>query len=147
MDNLLFPVVLSEFQHQTDVLSEQITYALYRKIAFKDLKHLKSILENIFTSPPDSFFVGIINLKLNNGLYIGNGLAYIEAVYELIKSCFWLAIRQVYRPIKTYAIAFENEQVSYLQQSNLPTNALAMPGVRAKTTPHRPSLATGTRPI
>ncbi|MBL4605211.1 MAG: carbohydrate-binding family 9-like protein [Flavobacteriaceae bacterium] len=30
-----------EFQHKTDVLSEQITYALYRKIAFKDLKKLK----------------------------------------------------------------------------------------------------------
>lgn len=30
-----------EFQHQTDVLSEQITYGLYRKIAFKNLKNLK----------------------------------------------------------------------------------------------------------
>ncbi|MFY0630302.1 MAG: carbohydrate-binding family 9-like protein [Flavobacteriaceae bacterium] len=30
-----------QFQHQTDVLSEQITYALYRKIAFKNLRHLK----------------------------------------------------------------------------------------------------------
>lgn len=30
-----------EFEHQTDVITEQITYALYRKIAFKDLKHLK----------------------------------------------------------------------------------------------------------
>lgn len=31
-----------EFQHQTDVLSEQITYALFREIAFKDLKYLKN---------------------------------------------------------------------------------------------------------
>ncbi|MFD2568502.1 carbohydrate-binding family 9-like protein [Pseudotenacibaculum haliotis] len=30
-----------EFKHQTDALTEQVTYALYRKIAFKDLKHLK----------------------------------------------------------------------------------------------------------
>lgn len=46
----------------------------------------KTVLEKIFTNPPDNFFVGIINLKLNNGLYIGNGLVYIEAVYELIKT-------------------------------------------------------------
>jgi hypothetical protein len=30
-----------QFKHQTDVISEQMVYALYRKIAFKDLKHLK----------------------------------------------------------------------------------------------------------
>lgn len=30
-----------DFKHQTDVVTEQITYALYRKIAFKDLKYLK----------------------------------------------------------------------------------------------------------
>ena len=30
-----------EFKHQTDVLTEQVTYALYRKIAFKELKYLK----------------------------------------------------------------------------------------------------------
>ena len=28
------------FQHQTDVLTEQVTYAIYRKIAFTDLKYL-----------------------------------------------------------------------------------------------------------
>ena len=31
-----------EFKHQTNVLSEQVTYALYRTIAFKKLKHLKN---------------------------------------------------------------------------------------------------------
>jgi hypothetical protein len=30
-----------KFEHQTDVLTEQITYALYRSIAFKKLKYLK----------------------------------------------------------------------------------------------------------
>ena len=30
-----------KFTHQTDVLTEQITYALYRNIAFKKLKYLK----------------------------------------------------------------------------------------------------------
>lgn len=30
-----------EFKHQTDAFTEQMTYALYRKIAFKDLKYLK----------------------------------------------------------------------------------------------------------
>ena len=29
------------FKHQTDVLTEQVTYALYRAIAFKELKYLK----------------------------------------------------------------------------------------------------------
>lgn len=36
------PTEQIEFQHQTDVLAEQVTYALYRKIAFKELKHLKN---------------------------------------------------------------------------------------------------------
>ena len=33
-----------DFQHKTDVISEQITYALFRKIAFHDLKHLKDTI-------------------------------------------------------------------------------------------------------
>lgn len=33
-----------QFKHQTDATTEQIVYALYRKIAFKDLKHLKKEL-------------------------------------------------------------------------------------------------------
>ena len=32
-----------EFKHKGDVLSEQIIYALFRKIAFKDLKNLKNL--------------------------------------------------------------------------------------------------------
>ena len=32
-----------DFKHKTDVLSEQITYALYINIAFKKLKHLRNL--------------------------------------------------------------------------------------------------------
>lgn len=35
------PTKKIQFLHQTDVLTEQVTYALYRKIAFKDLTYLK----------------------------------------------------------------------------------------------------------
>lgn len=35
------PTKTIEFKHQTDVLTEQATYALYRTIAFKKLKYLK----------------------------------------------------------------------------------------------------------
>lgn len=35
------PISPIEFKHQTDVLTEQVTYALFRSIAFKKLKYLK----------------------------------------------------------------------------------------------------------
>ena len=35
------PTQKIEFQHQTDALTEQVVYAIYRKVAFKDLKYLK----------------------------------------------------------------------------------------------------------
>lgn len=43
-------------------------------------------LQDIFTNKPKKYFTGIINLKLNNGLLIGNGLDYIEAVIDLLKT-------------------------------------------------------------
>jgi hypothetical protein len=45
-------------------------------------------IKNIFKTKnqkPISYFVGVINIKLNNGLYIGNGLMYIEEVYNFIE--------------------------------------------------------------
>jgi hypothetical protein len=42
-------------------------------------------LKNIFANSDSTYFTGVINLKLNNGLLIGNGLKYIEAVYNYIK--------------------------------------------------------------
>lgn len=36
------PTQKIDFTHQTDALSEQVFYAIYRKIAFKDLKYLRS---------------------------------------------------------------------------------------------------------
>jgi len=35
------PSIKIKFKHQTDILTEQVTYALFRNIAFKKLKHLK----------------------------------------------------------------------------------------------------------
>lgn len=43
-------------------------------------------LENLFEEQPSNNFIGVIHLKLNNGLYIGNGLEYIKAVYSYIQS-------------------------------------------------------------
>lgn len=44
----------------------------------------KTQLEQMFSDKPDKYFTGIINLKLNNGLLIGNGLDYIEAVIYML---------------------------------------------------------------
>jgi len=43
-------------------------------------------LKEIFSSTDSTYFVGVINLKLNNGLLIGNGLKYIESVYNYLKT-------------------------------------------------------------
>jgi hypothetical protein len=42
-------------------------------------------LEDLFNNQPKNHFIGVIHLKLNNGLYIGNGLSYIEAIYKHIE--------------------------------------------------------------
>lgn len=42
-------------------------------------------VENIFNNSIESYFIGIINLKLNNGLIIGNGLDFIESVRNYIQ--------------------------------------------------------------
>lgn len=44
----------------------------------------KTTLERIFSEQEIDYFVGVVNLKLNNGLLIGNGLDYIESIYEYI---------------------------------------------------------------
>lgn len=58
------------------------------------LNQNKKQIHNIFKSvndndkdkvKPISYFVGVINLKLNNGLFIGNGLNYIDEVYKHIE--------------------------------------------------------------
>lgn len=46
----------------------------------------KASLEGIFSNNASTYFIGVINLKLNNGLLIGNGLKFIEAVYKHLKS-------------------------------------------------------------
>lgn len=40
--------------------------------------------ENIFSNKIEKYFVGIIHLKLNNGLYLGNGIDFIEEVQKII---------------------------------------------------------------
>lgn len=46
----------------------------------------KEALEKIFTQKNENHFVGVINLKINNGLLIGNGLDLIGAVCRHIES-------------------------------------------------------------
>jgi len=66
---------------EDDTVYNDHAFQCYSGFALND----KNDLERIFSNPSDKYFVGIINLKLNNGLLIGNGLNYIEAVIELIK--------------------------------------------------------------
>lgn len=44
----------------------------------------QSAIANNDNEDPVSYFIGVINLKLNNGLFIGNGLKFSEKVYEII---------------------------------------------------------------
>lgn len=44
----------------------------------------KKYSEEIFSSKIEEYFVGIVHLKLNNGLYIGNGIDFIEEVQKII---------------------------------------------------------------
>lgn len=46
----------------------------------------KEELEDTFENIPQEYFTAVINLKLNNGLLIGNGLSYIKAVQKFIES-------------------------------------------------------------
>ncbi|MEM6721745.1 MAG: hypothetical protein AAF611_20625 [Bacteroidota bacterium] len=41
--------------------------------------------EQLFKNGTNTDYIGVINLKLNNGLLIGNGLTFIEAVHNFIK--------------------------------------------------------------
>ena len=52
------------------------------------LNQSESKIKEVFDShksEPISYFIGIINLKLNNGLFIGNGLKLIEKIYNWVE--------------------------------------------------------------
>lgn len=49
----------------------------------QDSNQINKIFEN--KKKPLSYFVAVINLKLNNGLYIGNGFDYISSIYSKIE--------------------------------------------------------------
>lgn len=42
----------------------------------------QEVVDDIFSNTISEYFVGVINLKLNNGLLLGNGIAFIEKVYH-----------------------------------------------------------------
>jgi|SRR6218665_2423 len=57
------------------------TFQSYSGFALNETENL----EDLFDKQPTNSFIGVIHLKLNNALYIGNGLEYIRAVEILIK--------------------------------------------------------------
>ncbi|PPZ90526.1 hypothetical protein C3729_12985 [Cloacibacterium normanense] len=48
--------------------------------------HDKVYSEKIFSEPIDEYFVGIIHLKLNNGIYIGTGSDFIDEIHQILSS-------------------------------------------------------------
>ncbi|REE24712.1 hypothetical protein DFQ09_10316 [Winogradskyella pacifica] len=68
-------------EYEDDFVYNDHAFQSYSGFALNDKSHL----EQMFTNKPDKYFTGIINLKLNNGLLIGNGLVYIEAITDLLK--------------------------------------------------------------
>lgn len=68
--------------HKEDFVYNDHAFQSYSGFALNE----KTNLEQIFANKPDKYFTGIINLKLNNGLLIGNGLVYIEAITDLLKN-------------------------------------------------------------
>ena len=45
---------------------------------------IKFIRKKYFLEPIDEYFVGIIHLKLNNGIYIGTGSDFIDEIHQIL---------------------------------------------------------------
>lgn len=82
INNFKFSHRLFEPKSQSpDRVYNSHTFQSYSGYALNQEKHLVDLFSlDIEKEHPISYFVGIIHLKLNNGLYIGNGLAFIEKV-------------------------------------------------------------------
>lgn len=68
------------------------TFQSYSGFALNDHNYLKDIFTPKYDEEknkiPLSYFIGVINLKLNNGIYIGNGEKYINAIHRYIDFLF-----------------------------------------------------------
>lgn len=75
----------------------------------------KEKLESTFKDAPKEYFAAVINLKLNNGLLIGNGLSFIGAVQKFIDSEL-----KDYRYILTHTFSwFELSLVVFINDPSL----------------------------
>lgn len=68
-----------------DVVYNSHTFQSYSGFALNNEHSLKATFSNdLYTNDDTKYFIGIINLKLNNGFLIGNGLEFIQLVSEVI---------------------------------------------------------------
>lgn len=77
---LFEPVVEEDTPFNAHTFQSYSGFLLHQE---KNLNKIKDLFIN-GRENPISNFIGVINLKLNNGLYIGNGLSYIESIYKFI---------------------------------------------------------------
>lgn len=84
INNFKFSHRLFEPKHKEDnSVYVPHTFQSFAGFALNNEETLQQIFSN---TDNQKYFAGIINLKLNNGLLIGNGLTYIEAVFNYLSS-------------------------------------------------------------
>ncbi len=78
-----------KFSHRLFEPKSKVDNTVYNAHSFQNFSGIArnryADLKSIFKKEVDTFFIGVINLKLNNGLLIGNGLEFIDAVNDKIK--------------------------------------------------------------
>lgn len=68
-----------------DVVYNSHTFQSYSGFALNNATSLqKTFSNNPYSNNETKYFIGIINLKLNNGFLIGNGLEFIQLIKEVI---------------------------------------------------------------
>jgi len=68
-----------------DIVYNSHTFQSYSGFALNNENSLKTTFSNNpYTNDDTKYFIGIINLKLNNGYLIGNGLDFIQLIAEII---------------------------------------------------------------
>lgn len=77
-----------KFSHRLFEPKKEVAGVVYTPHTFQSFAGFalngESELETLFSEANDHYFAAVINLKLNNGLLLGNGLAYIEATCKYI---------------------------------------------------------------
>lgn len=82
INNFKFSHRLFEPKDKTDdTVYNAHSFQSFSGFALNEIGDLKKLFTPK-TIPP--YFIGVINLKLNNGLLIGNGIKYIESVYNYL---------------------------------------------------------------